>query len=153
MYTIGQVAKITNLPISTLRYYDNAGLLPELKRQNGIRSFSDHDLDTLNMIDCLKKSGLEIKDIKYYMELCKEGPATFGQRKEIFENQKELVLAEMNNLKRVLAMLNFKCWYYNQAIKMGTSDPLDHLDPDELPEPIKNDYLLSHSAIKHEKAG
>ena len=41
MYTIGQVADMFGLPVSTLRYYDKQGLFPELERTSGIRRFGD----------------------------------------------------------------------------------------------------------------
>ena len=58
------------LPISTLRYYDKQGLFPEMERVSGIRKFSDTELEALRVIECLKKSGLEIKDIKQFMDVC-----------------------------------------------------------------------------------
>lgn len=68
MYTIGQVSEMFNLPISTLRYYDKQGLFPEMVRESGIRKFSDTEIEALRVIECLKKSGLEIKDIKQFMD-------------------------------------------------------------------------------------
>ena len=70
MYSIGEISKMFDLPISTLRYYDKEGLFPHLKRVNGVRKFSENEIETLRVIDCLKRSGLEIKDIKEYMNLC-----------------------------------------------------------------------------------
>ena len=64
MYTIGQVAEMFELPISTLRYYDKEGLFPEMKRVSGIRQFSEKEIEALRVIECLKRSGLEIKAIK-----------------------------------------------------------------------------------------
>ena len=64
MYTIGQVAKLTGLPISTLRYYDKEGLFPQMRRTSGARVFEKRELDAIRMITCLKKSGLEIREIK-----------------------------------------------------------------------------------------
>ena len=64
MYSIGEISKMFQLPISTLRYYDKEGLFPHLKRVNGVRQFSESEIETLRVIDCLKKSGLEIKEIK-----------------------------------------------------------------------------------------
>ena len=64
MYTISQVSRMFNLPISTLRYYDKEGFFPDLERKGNIRYFSDNELEALRVIECLKKSGLEIKDIK-----------------------------------------------------------------------------------------
>lgn len=56
MYTIGQVSEMFNLPISTLRYYDKEGFFPNLKRESGIRKFTDNELEALRMIECLKAS-------------------------------------------------------------------------------------------------
>ena len=61
MYTIGQVAEMFGLPVSTLRYYDKQGLFPELERTSGIRRFGDTELEALRVIECLKKAGMEIK--------------------------------------------------------------------------------------------
>ena len=67
MYTVGQVSKMFHLPISTLRYYDKEGLFPGLQRISGVRKFNDTELERLRVIECLKRSGLEIKDIKQFM--------------------------------------------------------------------------------------
>ena len=80
MYSIGEISKMFQLPISTLRYYDKEGLFPHLKRVNGVRQFSESEIETLRVIDCLKKSGLEIKEIKEYMSLCSLGNTTLKQR-------------------------------------------------------------------------
>lgn len=66
MYTIGQVSAMFGLPVSTLRYYDKEGFFPNLERKGNIRYFSDNELEALRIIECLKKSGLEIKDIKQF---------------------------------------------------------------------------------------
>lgn len=81
------------------------GLFPHLKRVNGVRQFSEIEIETLRVIDCLKRSGLEIKDIKEYMSLCSLGNTTLKQRKEIFEKQKEEVLQEMEKLLPFYAQL------------------------------------------------
>ena len=67
-YTIGQAAQKAYLSPSALRYYDKEGLLPFLLRsENGIRMFTDTDLEILTIIDCLKKTGMSIKEIKHFM--------------------------------------------------------------------------------------
>lgn len=60
MYTIGQVSEMFGLPISTLRYYDKQGF-SGMERISGIRKFSEKEIETLRVIECLKRSGLEIK--------------------------------------------------------------------------------------------
>lgn len=151
MYTIGQVSEMFNLPISTLRYYDKEGLFPDLERVSGIRQFSEKEVEALRVIECLKKSGLEIKDIKQFMNWCKQGSSTYPQRKELFENQKKQVENEIERLNKVLDMLKFKCWYYNEAIKDGNEDRLSSLKPEDLPQNIKTAYINSHIVLSKDK--
>lgn len=140
MYTIGQVSKMFNLPISTLRYYDKEGLFPDMNRESGIRKFSDKELEALRVIECLKKSGLEIKDIKQFMEWCVKGSETYSQRRELFLKQKEIVEAEIQRMNKALDMINFKCWYYEQAIKDGNEDRVSAMNEEDMPEEIRKAY-------------
>ena len=144
MYTIGQVAEMFDLPISTLRYYDKQGLFPQLTRESGIRKFSDNEIEALRVIECLKKSGLEIKDIKLFMEWCAEGSATYSNRFELIHKQKKRVEAEIQQLHKTLDMLKFKCWYYTQAMEDGNEDKAKALIPDGLPKDIRQAYDNSH---------
>ena len=125
MYTIGQVSERTGLPISTLRYYDKEGLFPHMERVSGARRFSERELEALRVIECLKASGLEIRDIRQFMQWCTEGAGSYPKRRELLERQKETLEAQMDDLRRSLAMLQFKCWYYEQAMQdEGAMDPL-----------------------------
>ena len=143
-YTIGQISTMTNLSISTLRYYDAEGLFPNLNRKSGIRQFSDREVETIRVIECLKKSGLEIKEIKEFMKMCQEGPKTYKQRKALFDNQKKLVEEEIKKLNKTLDMLNFKSWYYETAIKDGNEEHLKDMIPNNLPSEIPELYNRSH---------
>ena len=91
-----------------------------------------------------KKTGLQIKDIKQFMSWCLEGSSTYTKRKELFENQKKQVEAEITKLNKTLDMLNFKCWYYSEVIKDGNEDRVKSMIPDELPNSIKSAYMNSH---------
>ena len=144
MYTIGQVSEMFYLPISTLRYYDKEGLFPEMQRISGIRKFDDKEIEALRLIECLKKSGLEIKDIKQFMEWCSEGSSTYPQRKELFLRQKETVEKEIQRMEKVLDIIRFKCWYYEQAMKDGNEDRLHEMLPDHLPKEIQELYDHAH---------
>ena len=145
MYTIGQISKLYNLPISTLRYYDKEGLFPNLSRIGNIRIFSDNDIEALRLIECLKETGLEIKDIKKFMDLVKAGSCTYNQRKEIIENQKLKVEEQIKQMEKHLALLKFKCWYYNEAIKYNSEDNIKALLPNNLPDDIQALYDKAHN--------
>ena len=145
MYSIGQVSKMFDLPVSTLRYYDKEGLFPNLERKSGIRKFSDTEIEALRVIECLKTAGLEIKDIKQFMDWCSEGPSTYTNRKELFENRKTALEEQIKELEKNIAMIKFKCWYYEQAIADGNEDKLNSMIPDNLPKDIQELYDLAHS--------
>lgn len=145
MYTIGQVSEMFSLPISTLRYYDKEGLFPQMERSSGIRRFRERELEALRVIECLKRSGLEIKEIKQFMQWCAEGSSTYPQRHALFEQQMETVKAEMDRLEKTMDMLRFKCWYYERAMADGSEDAPHEMIPDKLPPEIKAIYDNAHS--------
>lgn len=88
-YTIGQAAKILELSTSTLRYYDKEGLLPYVNRTSGnTRMFTDQGIECLRIIACLKKTGLQLKDIRQFFSLCQAGDSTISKRYELFVRQK-----------------------------------------------------------------
>lgn len=145
MYSIGQISEMFGLPISTLRYYDKQGLFPGMERKSGIRKFGEKELETLRVIECLKKSGLEIKDIRQFMDWCVEGPSTYALRKELFVRQKRTVEAEIAHMNKILDMLRFKCWYYEQAIQDGSEERIQSLLPSHLPKDIQKIYDNAHS--------
>lgn len=144
MYTIGQVSEMFHLPISTLRYYDKEGFFPNLKRKGNIRHFGDNELEAIRVIECLKQSGLEIKDIKQFFEWVTEGSSSYQKRKELFEHRKAAVKDEIKQLEKTLAMLEFKCWYYDTAIADGNEDKINAMFPDNLPKDIQKLYNKAH---------
>ena len=68
----------------------------------------------------MKNSGMPIKDIKKFMDLCGEGDRTLKERLEIFLERKEVVQKQMEELNKVMETINYKIWYYETAIEAGT---------------------------------
>ena len=144
MYTIGQVSQMFNIPISTLRYYDKEGFFPNLKRSSGIRRFGEQDIEALKVIECLKESGLELKDVKQFIKWATKGNSTYKNRKELFEKRKIAVKQEIKKLQKTLNILEYKCWYYDKAIKDGTEDRIYKMLPNKLPAKIQKLYDSFH---------
>jgi len=120
-YTISQVAKMMGITVSTIRYYDKEGLLPFVdKTSNGVRVFKDEDFEGLGVITCMKNSGMPIKDIKKYMNLCIDGDSTLQERLRIFLKRSEAVQQQMEEFNKVMETINHKIWYYETAIEAGT---------------------------------
>lgn len=144
MYTIGQVSEQFGLPVSTLRYYDKEGLFPAMRRASGVRMFSEKELEALRVIECLKKSGMEIREIKQFMDWCEQGSATYPQRQALFRHRRACIQAEIDRMQQALDMLTYKSWYYDQLMSGATEEQLHRLRPADLPEPIRAAYVSAH---------
>lgn len=137
-YSIGEVANSTGIAISTLRYYDREGMFPYMERSNGgIRVFSDKEIDTLKVIECLKTSGMSIKAIKEFLIWCQEGDSSLHKRREMFYARLEEVEKQIEELQATKNMLKYKCWYYDTAIAAGTEDVVKNISDEEIPEDVR----------------
>lgn len=122
-YSIGEVSKKLNLSISTIRYYDKEGLLPFIERKaSGVRIFSEADLSMLELIECLKKTGMPIKDIKQFSIWCTQGDLSLKERYNMFIERRKIVEQQIAELQQSLQIIDYKCQYYKTAIEAGTED-------------------------------
>ena len=138
LYTVGEMAKELGVSASTLRYYDQEGLLPFVERSSGgIRMFTEKDYEWLKVIECLKKSGLSIKEIKAYMDMVQRGDESLTERLELFRSRREAVKKQCEELQETLDFLDYKCWYYEEAIRLGSDKPLRDLTASDVPEQFR----------------
>lgn len=134
LYTIGEMAKVLGVPTSTLRFYDKKGLLPFMERSSGgIRMFSDKDLECLRIVECLKQSGMSLDDIKDFIRMIGEGDASIDERLAMFRRRRTEVEAQIEDMKRVLETINFKCWFYETAKAAGTTTVPENMSLEEMP--------------------
>jgi DNA-binding transcriptional MerR regulator len=120
-YTIGEIAARYHVTVPTLRYYDEAGLLPFVKRNDaGQRVFTDDDLGYLEVIDCLKRSAIPLRDIRQFMEWCVAGDATLPERYQFMIDQEAALEQRIAVLQANLDFLRWKKWYYQHANEAGT---------------------------------
>ena len=133
-YTVGEMARRLGVAPSTLRYYDKEGLLPFVERSDGgIGMFKESDYEWLTVIECLKQSGLSIKEIRRYIDLCREGDATIPERLQLFVNRRRAVQQQMAQLQKTLAMLDYKLWYYETSDAAGTTSIHDGQTVEDIP--------------------
>ena len=115
-YTIKQVSEKTHLSAHTIRYYEKEGLLPFVHRaENGNREFSATDLEWLSLVDCLKNTGMPLKQIKQYIDWYLEGPTTFDSRKKLLIEHRLTVLRQFQALEKNLNKIDAKIAYYDHA--------------------------------------
>lgn len=137
-YSIGEAAKKMNISTATLRYYDKEGLLPFVTRTpGGARVFSDHDFRWLNLISCLKKAGMPLKDIRLYIEMTMQGEETMEARLDMFRRQRQQIQQQMADLQRTLDVVNYKCWYYETALAAGNEDTAKNMSAEKMPEELR----------------
>lgn len=122
-YSIGEVAKKMDITPSTLRYYDKKGLLPFVDRDaSGRRNFKENDLNFLQVIDCMKKCGMKLEEIRNFIELCMTGDMTLVDRYELLYREKKTVEEQIKVLQEQLDFLHYKLWYYKTSVNAGTED-------------------------------
>ena len=115
MYTMKEVSKQVGISYETLKYYCKEGLVPNVKRdKNNYRIFDEKNVAWLKGLQCLKKCGMSIKDMKLYMNYCLQGPSTIPERKEMLNKSKEALL---NQIKEINECINFI--YNKQAFYDG----------------------------------
>ncbi|MDF2858817.1 MAG: transcriptional regulator MerR family [Neobacillus sp.] len=137
-YTISEVSKKVHISPHTLRFYEKEGLLPFVERSaGGVRMFKDADFESLFIIECLKKTGMSIKDIRTFIDWCSEGDKTIDQRLNMFKEQQKRVTEQIAELQETLNAIKFKCWYYETAQAAGTCAVHDSLKPEDIPEDIR----------------
>lgn len=145
-YSIKQVADMMKVTTATIRYYDEEGLLPNIKRINGRRFFEDEDFKWLRVLNCMKKINMPIKKIKEYVDLAKQGDSTLQQRYNLILEQKEVIKNQIEELTMCLQEFEYKEWYYQTAIEAGTENVVKDitsisptLEVDKVPENHKKE--------------
>lgn len=138
IYTVGEMAKRLGVAPSTLRYYDKEGLLPFVERSSGgIRVFKEADYEWMKVIECLKKTGMPLKDIREFILMATQGDSTIDKRLRLIKKQRDEVSRQIAELQETMDTLNFKCWYYETAKAAGTTSVPREMKLDELPEEFR----------------
>lgn len=123
MMTIKEVAERCGESEHTIRYYCKEGLFPFTTRdENNVRLFTERDMEGVNIVLCLRDTGMSLKEIRHYMDLCKEGISTLPERLKIIQSQKAKAYAELDNFKKKINHLEEKEQFYLRAIETRTED-------------------------------
>ncbi|WP_297638931.1 MerR family transcriptional regulator [uncultured Clostridium sp.] len=95
--TIGQLAKLLNVSVRTLQYYDQIGLMkPDEVKENGRRIYSTKDIATLHQIISLKSLGFSLEDIKNNIIPVNNTESVVN----ILDTQSEILVKEIDKLKK-----------------------------------------------------
>lgn len=124
-YSIHEIAVMTGLPATTLRYYEAEKLLPPVRRNSsGRREYDEHDLEWISIITCLKNTNMPISDIKRFVRLCGQGDSTLEERRTIVVAHQKAMQEQLAEFMKHLDHINYKVAYYNAACEAGTESEL-----------------------------
>lgn len=124
-YSISEVAEKMNVTIPTLRYYDKMGLLQNLKKNKS-------------------GTGMQLTEIKEFMNWCQQGDSTIERRLNLFKKQKENVLSEIARLQETLNLIEYKEWYYTKALNDGTEQYVKNMPLEEMPKEVQEEFKKCH---------
>lgn len=131
-YTIIEVERKTGVASRTLRFWADKGLFPFVQKDsNGVRYFSEKDVQWVFWIDCYRQIGMSIEDIKHYITLCAKGESSAQERLEIIQRQRQKTLDDIEKL-------DYKVAYYKEMIAKQKDDI----------NPLNQEYVKRKKRVK-----
>ena len=117
MCTMKEVCKEIGMNYETLKFYCKEGLVPNVKRdKNNYRIFDEKNIAWLKGLQCLRKCGMSIKDMKQYMNYCLEGVSTIPERKEMLDKSKKYLLEQVEKLNESINFIDNKQMFYDDVL-------------------------------------
>ena len=109
MYTMKEVCQIVGWSYETLKYYCKEGLIPNVKRdKNNYRVFDENNIEWIKGLQCLKKCGMSLKDMRMYLDYCMQGPASIPERVDMLNETKEDLERRLSEIQESLDYIEQK---------------------------------------------
>lgn len=114
------MADRTGVTLDTLRYYEDEGLLTGIARaSNGHRRYSEDDVLWVEVLRCLRDTGMTIEQLRHYCRLGQRGPVTEPERKQILLEHRALVEQQIADRRRALERIDEKLAHYDDVCLRG----------------------------------
>ncbi|MGN7942087.1 MerR family transcriptional regulator [Virgibacillus sp. 6R] len=109
-YSIKQASKKTGLTEDAIRYYEKIGLLPYAKRKrNGHRRYDEEDIELMELIICLKKTGMSLNEMKNILQYpVKYKLSSVPELKRTLLEYKDKVMNQIHDLQRIVEFIDSK---------------------------------------------
>ncbi|WP_298048892.1 MerR family transcriptional regulator [uncultured Bifidobacterium sp.] len=122
-HTIREASMFSGLPESTLRYYEQIGIIDAIARDpsSGHRMYSDADLESLSTISCLAATGMPLTDMREYLRNRFDGEDGARRQMELLDAQSLRLAAKMESLRIQQAYVSLKTLYW-KAVSEGRDD-------------------------------
>ena len=115
--TIAEVSRKYERSADTLRYYERIGLIPPVPRtKSGLRDYDEESCGWVELMKCMRAAGVQIEALIEYVALFQQGDDTIDARKALLIEQREQLLARMEDMQKSLDRLNMKIERYEQGL-------------------------------------
>ncbi len=122
-YNIREIGQIFDVPSSTLRYYEELGILPEVKRdEHKQRVYTDEHIDRLQAITCFKRTGLPMSKIHDFFEYAENLRDNIDKVVDMMENHEKYIVDQMEKMQQELDHIRQKVRFYNGIKKAIEKD-------------------------------
>lgn len=117
LFSMKQTCEKTGMTYEALKFYCNQGLVPNVKRDAGNRRvFDERDIAWIESLGCLKRCGLSIQEMRYYVQLCQQGTVSIPERKVILAQKREALLEQIAQLEDAVAYVDQKQKFYDDVL-------------------------------------
>ena len=115
-YSVQETAARTGLSEHTLRYYERAGLIAPVQRDDSSkhRRYSEDHLRAIDFLKRMRATGMHICDMQRYVALFQQGDATLGERLAMLEEHGQRVREQIAELQSHLEVIEFKISNYRR---------------------------------------
>lgn len=121
LISIGQLASKSEVPASTLRYYESVGLLPIPQRINGQRRYDDRLIDRISFIKIAQQTGFTIQEIALLLEGFKSTESITEQWERMAEQKRIELERRKNQIQSMIQILEnglqCKCLTWSECLE------------------------------------
>ena len=116
-YSPAQAVELTGFSLDTLRYYERIGLIEPVHRAaGGHRRYTEDDLEWLDLLRCLRTTGMPIAAMKLFADQVRAGEQTYTDRLTLLEEHDRTVAAQIAALAEQRSKVQLKISYYRDAL-------------------------------------
>lgn len=109
------MAERTGVSVDTLRYYEREGLIePVARAGSGHRRYSAEDVLWVEVLRCLRATGMTIEQLRHYCELGEQGVVTEPERRALLEAHRGEVEAQIQTRREALRLIDHKLSFYRK---------------------------------------
>ena len=132
-YQIGELAKLSKVPVETIRYYEKETLIDAPERaDNNYRIYRSHHLKRLRLIRNCRAFDMSLEEIRQIIQATKNEDTSCTPINEIIQDHLFHIdkrIQELTALKSELSEIQARCSQDHEANNCSIIDEINQLDP------------------------